>query len=212
MTSESLRREYAALASDYERRWQHYLATTTRHTLNTLAPQAGEHILDVGCGTGFALARLVEMGAALHLSGVDANPEMLTHARARLPATINLTQGDARQIPFPAAHFDAVITTSALHYLDEPAGAIDEMTRVLKPGGRLIVTDWCRDFFAMFLCEHWLRIRRRPLGQMLNMQELTTHVEAAGLHVVARSRFRVRPAWGLMTLCATRESESPLSA
>ncbi|MGH8127080.1 MAG: class I SAM-dependent methyltransferase [Gammaproteobacteria bacterium] len=204
MPPDSLRREYAALAPSYERRWRHYLVATTRHTLNALAPRAGERIFDVGCGTGFALSQLANMPATLNLSGVDANCEMLARARTRLPAEVVLARSDARQLPFPNSHFDAVITTSALHYFDEPAAAIGEMARVLAPGGRLIITDWCRDFFVMFLCEHWLRIRKHPLGRVLNMQELTAYIEAAGLQVETRTRFRVRPAWGLMMLTASR--------
>lgn len=199
---EALLREYAALAAGYEQRWQHYLNVTTCHTLDALAPQDGERILDVACGTGFALARLAEMPFGLDLAGVDINLHMLS--RSRLPSTVDLVHADARHLPFADGRFDAVITLNALHYLDDPAIAIEEMARLLRPGGRLVVTDWCRDFFVMFLCEHWLRIRRRPLGYVLRTDELATLAEDAGLHIEAVSRFKVRPAWGLMTLLAHR--------
>ncbi|MGA7966034.1 MAG: methyltransferase domain-containing protein [Gammaproteobacteria bacterium] len=202
MPPEALHREYAALAAGYEQRWRHYLGETTRHALNALAPQSGERILDVACGTGFALARLAEMPLGLDLAGVDINLHML--ARSRVPATVELVHGDAHRLPFADGRFDAVITLNALHYLDDPAIAIEEMARLLRPGGRLVATDWCRDFFVMFLCEHWLRIRMRPLGRVLETDELATLVEDAGLRIEAVSRFKVRPAWGLMTLLAHR--------
>lgn len=202
MPPEALHREYAALAADYEQRWRHYLGETTRHALNALAPQSGERILDVACGTGFALARLAEMPFGLDLAGTDINLHMLS--RSRLPSTVDLVHADARHLPFADGRFDAVITLNALHYLDNPAIAIEEMARVIVPGGRLVVTDWCRDFFVMFLCEHWLRFRKRPLGRVLESGELTALVENAGLRVDCVERFKVRPAWGLMTLLAHR--------
>jgi len=156
----------------------------------------------VACGTGFALARLAAMQLALDLAGVDINPHML--ARSRVPAAVELVHGDARHLPFADGRFDAVITLNALHYLDDPAIAIEEMTRVLRPGGRLVVTDWCRDFFVMFLCEYWLRLRKRPLGRVMGAGELAALAVGAGLRIDSLVRFKVRPAWGLMTLCAHR--------
>ncbi len=205
-TASVLLREYSDFAATYERRWRHYLTATFERTFAALAPRPGERILDVGCGTGLALARLAEAQPDLHLAGVDLSAEMLARARGRLPQSVSLARGDARHLPFAAAQFDAVITSNALHYLDDPAQALDEMARVLAPGGRLIVTDWCRDFFVMVLCEHWLRIRKRPLGRILHMRKLTGFVEDAGLHMDSAVRYRVRPAWGMMTLKAVKPS------
>jgi ubiquinone/menaquinone biosynthesis C-methylase UbiE len=205
MPSNALHREYAMLGPGYEQRWRHYLNVTTARTLEALAPQGGERILDVACGTGFALAHLADMPAALHLAGLDFSHEMLARARIRLPPAVLLAHGDARHLPFPAARFDAVTITSALHYLDDPATALGEMARVLVPGGRLIITDWCRNFFTMLLCEHWLRIRQRPLGRLLRIRELAALAEHAGFRMQSLTRFRVRPAWGMMTLVAVKE-------
>lgn len=204
MAAEPLHREYAALAADYDRRWRRYLEVTTQRTLGALAAQDGEHILDAGCGTGFALARLLERRATVALAGLDAHPAMLERARARLPAAVELVRGDLARMPFAAGRFDAVITMNALHYFDDPAAAIDEIKRVLRPGGRLVVTDWCRDFFTTFVCEHWLRLRKRPLGRVLGAGELAAYAREAGLHVDAMNRFKVPPAWGLVTLRAYR--------
>lgn len=202
--SDALRREYAAFATHYEERWQHYLSETARHTLKALAPHEGERILDAGCGTGFALAQLASRRSGLDLSGLDASPEMLARARGRLPTAVELVRGDLECMPYAAGRFDAVITMNALHYLDDPAFALEEIARVLRPGGRLVVTDWCRDFFVMFLCEHWLRLRKRPLGRVMGTRELVAIASDAGLRIDSLVRFKVRPAWGLMTLCAHR--------
>lgn len=200
----AVHKEYAALAPAYERRWRYYLEATIARTLDCLAPQANERILDVGCGTGLALARLAETQTALSLAGVDLSAEMLARARSRLPRAVLLARGEARLLPFADASFDAVVTSNMLHFLAEPARALGEAGRVLAPGGRLIVTDWCRDSFVMFLCEHWLRIRKQPLGRVLNMKELAALAGDAGLRMDSAVRFHVRPAWGMMTLKAVK--------
>ncbi len=204
MAPDPLQHEYAWLAADYERRWRQYLEYTTQRTLQALEPQAGERILDAGCGTGFALTRLLARHDTFELTGLDASPDMLEQARTRLPAAVQLIRGDLTEMPFATERFDAVITMNALHFLDDPAQAVDELKRVIKPGGRLVITDWCRDFFTTFICEHWLRLRKRPLGRVLGAGELAAYVREAGLRVDAVNRFRVPPAWGLMTLRAYR--------
>lgn len=200
---EASHREYADLAPVYDRRWRHYVETTARHTSDALAPHAGERILDLGCGTGVVLARLVARPGTLRLTGVDASPEMLSRARMRLPDKVTLVQGAAERLPFANAVFDAIVTSSMLHHLADPDAALREAARVLAPGGRLIVTDWCRDYFVMRLLARRLHTKRMP-GHVMTVEELTAHATAAGLCVASVTRFRFRPAWGLMTLTAFR--------
>jgi len=100
-----------------------------------------DRVLDVGCGTG-ALART----AADHVSpgqivGLDRNPGMLAVAR-RIKPEIDWREGDAKQLPFEDASFDAVVSQFALMYFVERRAALSEMMRVLKPGGRLAVAVW----------------------------------------------------------------------
>ncbi len=100
-------------------------------------------LLDIGCGTG----RLLEL-VAPHVAaatGVDASRDMLALARTRL-AEHNLThcavrQADLYRLPFPDAAFDIVTLQMVLHYAEDPAAALAEAARVLKPEGRLILLD-----------------------------------------------------------------------
>lgn len=204
--------EYAPLAANYDRRWRHYLAATTERTVNALAARPRERILDVGCGTGLALARIAAEMPTARLAGIDLTPEMLAYARRRLPAAAHLAHTDARRLPFADASFDAALSLSMLHYLDDPAAALSEMTRVLAPGGRLIVTDWSRDFFVMLLCGFWLKMRERPLGQVLKTQDLIALAEEAGLQLVSIKRFQVHPLWGMMTASFVKRIQKPVPA
>jgi ubiquinone/menaquinone biosynthesis C-methylase UbiE len=118
-----------------------------REILQVAALQPGESVLDVGCGTGSLLieaARSLGSGSRLH--GVEPSSEMLVHAQHKAQQhipEINFVQGSADQIPFPDATFDVVFCTLVLHHL--PAAmqlaAVQEMSRVVRPGGRLVIVD-----------------------------------------------------------------------
>jgi ubiquinone/menaquinone biosynthesis C-methylase UbiE len=102
----------------------------------------GRNVLDVACGTGI-LAREAVMRTAPEgrVTGLDCNEGMLDVARRRDPA-IEWISGTAEVLPFADAHFDAVVSQFGLMFFEEPAAALSEMWRVLKPGGRLAVAVW----------------------------------------------------------------------
>lgn len=100
----------------------------------------GCRALELGCGTGVFLEKTARSGATIH--GLDLSDELLAKARARLPTSseITLDQGNAEQMPYPAAEFDTVYGSSVLHHLDLDA-ALREIHRVLKPGGRMVFAE-----------------------------------------------------------------------
>jgi ArsR family transcriptional regulator len=96
---------------------------------------------DLGCGTGHMAALL-----APHVSrvvAVDASSEMLEAARARLAATSNveLQQGDLERLPLDDASLDLASLALVLQFVPEPMQALSEAYRVLRPGGRVVITD-----------------------------------------------------------------------
>lgn len=104
--------------------------------------------LDLGCGPGGLLAEIAGRFPALELLGLDVSREMLSVARERLKGhseRITLEQGDGSRLPFPDASFDLVVSTLSLHHWDEPEPVLNEIARVLKPGGRFMVFDLRRD-------------------------------------------------------------------
>lgn len=101
-------------------------------------------LVDIGTGTG----RMIELfgPAANSALGIDRSPEMLRLARVKLteagiPAT-ELRQGDMYALPLPSESADTVIIHQVLHYAQQPAAAIAEATRLLAPGGRLLIIDF----------------------------------------------------------------------
>jgi SAM-dependent methyltransferase len=108
--------------------------------------RAGEDVLDVACGTGNAAIRAAQAGA--RVVGLDLTPELF-EAGLRLAAEAGVelewVEGDAEALPFDDASFDAV--TSVLGVMSAPRHqvAADELVRVLRPGGRLVLCNWTHD-------------------------------------------------------------------
>lgn len=137
--------DFKELAAKYEAWFQtphgRYVYQYEREVVLTLArPQAGDRVLDVGCGSGMYMAELCQRGA--WVTGLDISPEMLALARARCATfgeQVEFFQGDAGQLPFADETFDKVISVTAMEFFSDPARAFSEMHRVLKPGGRMMV-------------------------------------------------------------------------
>lgn len=100
--------------------------------LDLLAPKAGEHVLDLGCGDGVLTRKLIDAGCTV--VGVDADPAMVAAAQA---AGIDARIGDARALDFTDA-FDAVFTNAALHWVGQPEVVTAGVKRALKAGGRYV--------------------------------------------------------------------------
>ncbi len=101
----------------------------------------GTRVADLGCGTGELVAALAAAGA--EVIGVDREEAMLTAARGRtegLPG-VTLLRGDVEALPIPDASVDAALLVLVLQHLAQPAAALAEAARVLRPGGRLIALD-----------------------------------------------------------------------
>jgi SAM-dependent methyltransferase len=99
----------------------------------------GTRLLDAGCGAGL-LALLANLRGA-RVSALDAAPGLLAVARQRLPGA-DIREGDLEALPFADGSFDAVAAVNSIFYADNPAAAMLELARVVRPGSRVVVTAW----------------------------------------------------------------------
>jgi demethylmenaquinone methyltransferase / 2-methoxy-6-polyprenyl-1,4-benzoquinol methylase len=121
---------YAALLSyGQDPRWRRFL-------VSRLDVGRDAVVLDVATGTG-AVAHEVLRRHGCRVVGLDQSPEMLAEARRRLPASVELVEGDAERLPFPDASFDALTVTYLLRYVDDPAATLRELARVVRAGGTI---------------------------------------------------------------------------
>ena len=119
---------YASLLSfGQDLRWRRELVSHVEAT-------PGDRVLDVATGTG-AVARELIARTGCTVVGLDLSPEMLAEARRRLPPEVELVEGSADSLPFPDASFDALSFTYLLRYVRDPAATMQELARVVKPGG-----------------------------------------------------------------------------
>ena len=139
-------RYFAAQAADWDRlRALHVAEARVDAALGALVGPGPFHaVLDLGTGTGRILELLAPKAA--RAVGIDGSPAMLSVARARLEAKgwrhVQLRQGDIYALPVERDGYDLVVISQVLHYLDDPGRALREASRVLRPGGRLVVVDF----------------------------------------------------------------------
>jgi SAM-dependent methyltransferase len=134
--------DYDSFAEAYAASNEHNLVNAyyERPAMLALAGDvAGRRILDAGCGSGPLLAALRDRGAIV--TGIDKSAGMLALARRRLGDGADLQVAElGRPLPFPDGTFEDVTASLVLHYLQDWGPALAELRRVLKPGGRLIVS------------------------------------------------------------------------
>jgi ubiquinone/menaquinone biosynthesis C-methylase UbiE len=167
-------------AQRYDEGWRgqlhHRIADRTADLALTCVP-APRQILDLGCGTGYLLGRLAARAPqAKALAGIDAAAAMIEVARgAATDDRLRFVVGTAEQLPWPAATFDLVVSTTSFdHWADQRVG-LAQCARVLAPGGCLVLVD----LFSALLLPTLLAGRR---DKARTKQRATQLLAAAGLH------------------------------
>lgn len=137
--SDALQRRFSETAERIAARQDARQQATREQLASFLEPTGDERAVDVGTGAGafaLALAPLVR-----EVVGVDVVPALLDQARIRAPENVTLVEADARTLPFEAGSFDLAVTARTLHHTPRPELVLAEMTRVLRPGGTMLVVD-----------------------------------------------------------------------
>jgi ubiquinone/menaquinone biosynthesis C-methylase UbiE len=161
-----------------------------------LDPQPGEHVLEVGPGTGYYTLDMAEwLGPSGRLDIFDLQQQMLDHtmrrAAARGLANITPTQGDARSLPYPDASFDAAYLVAVLGEIPDQDAALRELARVLRPGGRLVIGE-------LFGGPHWVApTSLRTRGEQAGLRFDRRVGRLIGHYSVFRRAERERPKRGV---------------
>jgi ubiquinone/menaquinone biosynthesis C-methylase UbiE len=141
-------------------------------SFDLLALADGDHVLDVGCGTGEDARSIAGRFPGVSVVGIDASEDKIREARARtlgLPRPVDFRAGDAYALPFEDETFDASRADRVFHHLVDPEKALAEMARVTRPGGRVVVSD--TDYDSLVVEALDLELTRRILAHHADRME-----------------------------------------
>ena len=130
--------------------------------------EPGRLAADIGAGAGFVTEGLLKRG--LRIIAVDRSEAMLAEMKNRFGegGAVEYRIGEADSLPMEGSSVDYVFANMYLHHVESPPAAIREMARILKPGGRLVITDLDRhdfDFLRTEHCDRWMGFDRPDVGR-----------------------------------------------
>jgi ubiquinone/menaquinone biosynthesis C-methylase UbiE len=176
--------------TDTSARW---LQEVQAEALAALAVNSRDVLLDLACGTGAAVrAAAPQVRRAV---GFDLSSGMIAQARERADGLTNVEfhQGDVSgRLPFAAGEFTAILCTTAFHHFPRPVDTITEISRVLGPGGRVVIADANRRHPAVFVLDLLLRRLQHSHVGFRSPAQLMRDLQAAGLTRVSYCTTRWR--------------------
>ena len=137
-------------------------------------------LIDIGCGPGGFLCAVQKRFPEITLNALDLSDEMVLETAARLGPSAVVTAGDAEHMPLAGGQYDVVTCNMSIHHYPHPQDAVDEMYRILAPGGTLLLNDM--DCAAPIRAvANWV-FPQLPGGdvKMYTRQEITGMIQKAG--------------------------------
>lgn len=122
-----------------KKNWQDFFSNNG--VLKYIKPQQDSKLLDVGCATGSLLHQLSKKNKNIVLYGLDISPKMVDIAKKKLGSRADIVVSSANTLSFKENTFDFVTCATSFHHYKEPQQALNEMYRVLKPNGTLLLLD-----------------------------------------------------------------------
>lgn len=211
MSNVKVREQYDQLAATYDHRWSRYILDTLSFlkTWAQIAPT--DTVLDVACGTGEFERLILAENPTQSIVGVDISENMLAIAQQKLQAYPNVSfqTATASALPFRDDSFDVIVSASSFHYFDDPKVALTEMKRVLKPNGKVVILDWCKDYLLCRICDVLLQVFDPAYQQCYTQVEFHHLLHSAGFEIQQATKVRFRLVWGLMLATTTPNLSYP---
>lgn len=203
----SVPRQYDAWARIYDLFWARYVNKTLPVLQRAANVQSGERVLDLACGTGEFERRLLMQRPGAQVVGVDLAPAMVERARAKLvgQSGVRFEQADVHDLPFEEDGFDVAVCANTFHYFTHPDQVLREVRRVLRQNGRLLILDWCRDFWTCRVMDMVLRLVDPAYEQCYTLDEMRALLGAGGFSTQQQFRYRFDLIWGMMVVDAVSD-------
>jgi ubiquinone/menaquinone biosynthesis C-methylase UbiE len=174
-------------AAGYEdRRISPWFQYTQSLAIEAMDLRPDSRVLDVGCGTGYAVRRLAALLPGGKACGIDISPSMVTEARSRVPAAIadrvEFREASSASIPYPEGFFTHIMCTNSFHHYPAPHDVLLEMQRVLVPNGQIVIFENATDLSLYTrLWDLGLRLFERGHVRYYTSRDLGAMLEEAGL-------------------------------
>ncbi len=205
---EAIQKVYRRYARRYDLYFGALFQPGRKAVIERMGCMPGEHILEVGVGTGLSLPLYP---SRVHVTGIDISAEMLERARARkeragLDGTIELRVMDAEHLEFADNSFDKVVAMYVASVVPHPVRLVSEMRRVCKPGGEFFIVN---HFHSANLLVGGVESMLAPLSRLLGFRPdfpLDRFVEETGLEVVASQPVNLFGYWTLLRARNNKEA------
>ena len=157
-----------------------------------------QDLLDCGCGTGPMISLLHEKDSTKHYVGLDITPKMIEVAQNKNLEGTEWIVGDCEKLPFEDESFDVIICTNSFHHYPNPQSFFDNVKRVLRPGGRVVLQDYTAPAPILWLMNH----TEMPLANLIghgdvgaySLEQIKQFCDSCGLSVEkleAAKKFRM---------------------
>ncbi|MDO4340294.1 MAG: class I SAM-dependent methyltransferase [Eubacteriales bacterium] len=128
--------------------------------------------LDLGCGTGEMIKRILEQDAQKALTGIDLSEKMLKIAKGKLNGRAKLLLGDSEHLPFQDGTFDVVYCNDSFHHYPAPENVLAEVKRVLKTGGLFLMGDCWQPFIGRTIMNFYMKHSNEGDVKIYSEQEI----------------------------------------
>ena len=192
--------DYTKKAKNYDKRWQHYCFPSFSKSIKIIDLNQAGKLLDVGCGTGIFLEILEKKYPSSQLYGIDPNQAMLEKASEKVSSKVTLEAGSAESLPYDSQSFDWVVLSNCLGHIKHQEAALNEARRVLKNTGKVIITDWTKDFLAMRLVNLYAQVFDYAEYNSLRSSETIAMMEKLHFECISSESYKINWFWGLYTI------------
>ena len=196
--------DYTKRAKNYDKRWQHYCLPSFSKPLQILDLNGDSTLLDVGCGTGIFLEILEKKFPYTKFSGLDPNQAMLAKASEKLSSKVDLKIGNAESLPHDSQSFDWVVLSNCFGHINNQETALSEAHRVLRKNGKIIITDWTRDFLVMRIVNLYTQLFDDADYKSLKSFETTAMLEKLDFKCLSVESYKINWFWGLYTILGAK--------
>ncbi|MGB0952831.1 MAG: class I SAM-dependent methyltransferase [Planctomycetota bacterium] len=155
------------------------------------ADLVGKEVLEMGCGHGYGVEACYDLMGAKFVHAFDPDPQLVAATRLAMtrsgrfssrPAA-KLWQGNAGEIPSADAQYEAVLSLQVLHHVEEWRAAVEEVARVLRPGGSFLLAESLQDFLEHPVFGRWMD---HPSEDRFDRGELERELQRHGLEIVGQ--------------------------